>query len=98
MAKQIIWTVKAKNELLEILEYWLNRNKSNAFSVKLNKLIQKKLALISEYPNIGRKTDVENVFVSIVHQYLVYYQTDEKNIYVLTIRHGHQNPETLKLK
>ena len=35
MAKQIIWSRKAQNELLEILEYWVNQNKSNTFSLKI---------------------------------------------------------------
>ncbi|HLV47216.1 MAG TPA: hypothetical protein VKY32_09275 [Flavobacterium sp.] len=59
MAQQIVWTIKAKNEFIEILQYWKNRNKSNTFGLKLNKLIDEQLLLISDFPNIGRKTDVE---------------------------------------
>lgn len=59
MAKQIVWTNKAKKELMKILEYWMDRNKSNTFSKKLNKLIENQLLLISQYPEMGRKTDIK---------------------------------------
>ena len=98
MVKQIIWTAKAKNQLIDILEYWINRNKSNSFSIKLNNLIEEQLNLIAEFPNIGRKTDIQNVSIKVIHKYLLYYQIGEKNIFVLTIRHGSKNPKTLKLK
>lgn len=98
MAKQIVWTVKAKNELIDILEYWINRNKSNSFSIKLNRLFEQQLNLIAEFPKIGRKTDIPNVSIKVVHKYLLYYQIIGEYIYVLTIRHGSRNPKTLKLK
>ncbi|WP_336690085.1 MULTISPECIES: type II toxin-antitoxin system RelE/ParE family toxin [unclassified Chryseobacterium] len=72
MAKQIIWTKRASNEWLDILQYWINRNKSNSFSIKLNNLIKNNLELLSEFPDIGRKTDIPNVSVKIVHKYLLY--------------------------
>ena len=37
----VVWTPKAKEELKEILVYWKKRNKSNAYSVKLNAEAQK---------------------------------------------------------
>ena len=46
MAKKIIWTIQAKEELIEILQYWINRNKSKSFSIKLDNLIQEQLSLI----------------------------------------------------
>ena len=43
MVRTIIWTEKAKKELIEILKYWNNRNKSKSFSIKLNNLIEEQL-------------------------------------------------------
>ncbi|SEM47566.1 type II toxin-antitoxin system RelE/ParE family toxin [Chryseobacterium taichungense] len=98
MAKKIIWTNKAKKELVEILKYWIERNKSNVFSIKLNNLISEQLKLISEFPESGKRTDIPNVSLKIIHKYLLYYEMDNDTIYILTIRHGSKNPETLKLK
>lgn len=60
MAEQIIWTKKAKYELTDILQYWIDRNKSNSFSIRLNLLIEEELNLISKFPEIGKPTDVTN--------------------------------------
>lgn len=98
MAKKIVWTKKAKTELFEILEYWINRNKSKVFSIKLNTLINEHLSLLAEFPNLGRKSDINNVYVTIIHKYLLYYETRDNILYILTIRHGRRNPLSLKIK
>lgn len=96
MDKQIVWTSKAKKELREILEYWINRNKSKAFSKKLNKLINDQINLILEFPDIGRKTDIINVNIKVIHKYLLYYEITNETLHDLTIRHGSKNPELYK--
>lgn len=98
MVEKIIWTVKAKKELIEILQYWIERNKSNNFSSKLNSLIESQLNLIIEQPKIGRKTDIPNVYIKVIHKYLLYYEFINNTLYILTIRHGSQNPKTLNIK
>ena len=98
MAEKIVWTFKAKKELVEILQYWIDRNKSNAFSLKLNSLIEAQLYLILEQPKIGRKTDIPNVYIKIIHKYLLYYEFVNGILYILTIRHGSQNSENVELK
>jgi toxin YoeB len=80
MAGEIIWSPKAKSELIEILEYWVNRNKSNVYSLKLNQLIQEQLIFILEFPKIGRKTDIKNVYVKIIIDYLLYYEIEKLNV------------------
>ena len=97
MVKRIVWTVKAKSELLEILQYWINRNQSKTFSIKLNNLIEEQLHLIARFPGIGRATDIPNVNVKVVHKYLLYYEVMEEILVVLTIRHKSQNPGMLAL-
>ncbi|MFV0565176.1 MAG: type II toxin-antitoxin system RelE/ParE family toxin [Flavobacteriaceae bacterium] len=98
MVGKIIWTENAKNELVEILQYWIHRNKSNLFSIKLNTLIKEQLNLILDFPEIGKASDIPNVRIKMVHDYLLYYEFINGSLYILTIRHGSRNPKTLKLK
>ena len=98
MAQKIVWTQKAKRELIDILQYWVDRNKSNTFSLKLNSLIESQLNLILEQPKIGRKTDLPNVYIKVIHKYLLYYEFVNDTLYILTIRHGSQNSENIQLK
>lgn len=92
MAKRtIIWTTKANIERREILKYWINRNKSKAYSVKLNELFINSLIKLSENPKIGRKTNFNNVRVKIVRDYLIFYEFDLNELKVLSIWDGRRD-------
>lgn len=98
MARQIIWTLTAQSERREILEYWVKRNKSKAFSKKLNKLIISALRDVSKNPTIGRKTDFPNVRAKIVRDYLIFYEITPTSIYVLSVWDGRRDNTTRLLK
>src|SRR5690606_40227872 len=61
------------NERTEILQYWINRNKSKVYSLKLNALIKEEVNVLGKFPMIGKDTDVTNVKVKIIKDYLLYY-------------------------
>lgn len=89
MAKRkVIWTVKANKERKEILEYWMLRNKSKTFSIKLNKLILYNIGLLADHPAIGRKTDIDNVRVKIVRDYLIFYEFSNSELIILSLWDG----------
>ena len=94
---KIIWTEKANLERKEILDYWIHRNKSKSFSLKLNRLFIDNLKLLSSNPNIGRKTKFDNVRVKIIRDYLLFYEILEKEILVLSIWDGRRNPDDIIL-
>ncbi len=99
MAKRkIVWTEKANLERKEILKYWIDRNKSKSFSIKLNKLIIHDLKFLSSNPYTGRKTKIDNVRVITVRDYLLFYEILEEDILVLTIWDGRRHAKTLILK
>ena len=92
-----MWTKKANFERKEILEYWINRNKSKTYSSKLNILIIETLVQLSENPSVGRKSDFENIHVKIIHSYLLFYEFDSENLKVLSIWDGRRDqPNPLK--
>lgn len=99
MAKRKInWTEKANFERKEILQYWINRNKSKRYSIKLNKLFVETLKKTAENPMIGRKTDFdENVRVKIVRDYLLFYKFDDKQLKVLSIWDGNRDDNKLEV-
>ncbi len=93
MVKRIVWTENAHKERKEILLYWKNHNQSTTYSKKLNELIKKAIQLISAHPHIGRKTDVENVRVKLVRDYLLFYEETENTIIILSIWDNRRNPD-----
>jgi len=95
MALQIIWTDIAEEHLNEILYYWISRNRSTAYAIKLNELLEKAIQILSRYPNSGRKTNHKNLRVKIVRDYFVYYHYDEEYLYVTAICDMRREPESI---
>lgn len=98
MAKKIIWTHKANLERQEILDYWIQRNHSKAYSVKLNRLIIETLRILAERPEAGRKTEISNVRVKVIRDYLLFYEIDGNNLVVLTLWDGRRDQKSLNIK
>lgn len=99
MAKRkIIWTKKANIERKDILNFWIDHNKSKNYSIKLNKLFVENVNQIAETPTIGRETEFANVRVRIARSYLIFYEYSPKYIKILTVWDGVREENTLKLK
>jgi plasmid stabilization system protein ParE len=57
MAKyKIEWSIEARLDLIDILEFYINRNSSNSYSKKLNSKINRGLKLITNNPLIELKS------------------------------------------
>lgn len=92
MAKRkIIWTKTANLERKEILEYWILRNKSKRFSVRLNYLILQTLEVLRENPTIGRRTNIDNVRVKLIREYLLLYEFTDAELIILSIWDARRN-------
>jgi toxin YoeB len=96
MAKKVGWSLRAQNDRKKIFSYWNKRNKSNNYSIRLNRLFIEATKAISDYPKIGKITERENIRIKIVRDYLIVYKELENKIEVLTIFRSHQNPAKLK--
>jgi plasmid stabilization system protein ParE len=91
MAKQIIWSLRAHQDRKEILQYWRLKNQSATYSKKLNELFKKAVEIFVKHPQIGRKTDIKNIRVKLVRDYLII-------LLILTIWDNRRNPEELKIR
>lgn len=67
------------------------------FSIKLNKLIVGTIKQIAENPGIGRKTNLENIRVKIIRDYLLFYEFDESYLKVLTLWDGRRDENSLQV-
>lgn len=95
MAKRIIWSLRAQEDRKSILAYWAKRNKSNAYSIKLDTLFREALILIKNNPQIGKPTTIEQARVKTVRNYLLIYEEFEDAILLLTIWDSNRNPEKI---
>ena len=95
MAKRIIWSVDALNDKVLIFSYWNNRNKSNLYSRKLNKLFKDTIKSILKTPSLGRKTDEPGVKSIIAKDYLLLYEEGIETIKILRVWDSRQDPNKL---
>jgi len=92
---KIIWSHRAQIKLFEILDYYTQRNKSKAYSIKLYKRFAKELSVLHQQPELGIKTEIESVRGLIVDEYILFYEITAKQIMVHSVWDCRQNPKDL---
>ena len=95
MAKRVVWSLKAQSDRKAILAYWIERNKSNIYSRKLNFLFKEAVKLIAAFPKIGKLTDETNVRIKIVRDCFIIYEETKEEIHILTVWNSYQGPDKL---
>lgn len=94
MAKRrIVWTRRAEEELLSVLEYYNWRNESHKYSLKILGEVEIKTNLISSYPEIGRLTDNQKSRIAIIEHFLLFYEVEEQTTVILSFWDNRQDPK-----
>lgn len=96
MVREVVWSLRAREDRKQILQFWIKHNKSDTYSKKLDSLFRTAVKLIIEHPQIGKPTDWDNVRVKIIRDYLMIYELTESQIYIHCIWDSRQDPEKLK--
>lgn len=96
MAKRIvIWTRTADIQFVGILEYWVNRNKSNSYSKKLLNLVSKRTKQIAENPFIYKRVDFKDTRVASLGNFSIFYKVTNEEIIITAFWDNRQNPKKL---
>ncbi len=96
MNKTIIWTKRARSQRKEILKYWINHNKSNTYSSKLNTLFGLTTDSLSIHPELGRITEMENIRQKIIKSYKLFYKVIESEIFIIALVDMRRDPEEIR--
>ena len=93
MAKyKIEWSIEARLDLIDILEFYIIRNSSNSYGKKLNSRINRNLKLIANNPLIGFKSQVESVRALITEDFQIIYEITDSMILIIMIWDCHRDP------
>jgi len=95
--RKIIWSLKASNDLLSILEFYFHRNGNSVYSRKLLLEINTIVSLLPVHPLLGKSVSNASYRVIIRGHYEIFYRFNDENIIVITIWDSRQNPESKKL-
>lgn len=96
MAKRnVVWTRTADIQFIGILEYWVERNKSNTYSKKLIRWVAKRTEQIAKNPFSYKSTDFKDIRVASLGNFSIYYKVTDKQIIVSAFWDNRQDPEKL---
>lgn len=96
MAKRnVVWTRTADIQYVGILEYWIKRNKSSAYSKKLVQLVSERTKQIAQNPLLYKKTDFKDTRVVSLGNFSIYYKCSDSEIIVTAFWDNRQDPKTL---
>ena len=97
MAKRRVdWSRVALMDLVEIINYYNNRNKSKIYSKKLNSEIRYKLKTIDFTVALPQKTLIENLFYFTHNHIFVCFEIFDNDLRVQLIIDERRNPDTIK--
>ncbi|MGB6036109.1 MAG: type II toxin-antitoxin system RelE/ParE family toxin, partial [Cryomorphaceae bacterium] len=72
--REIIWSQRAEDELKEILDYYIVRNKSVTFSLKLLSLFTTTIQRIAVIPELGLSCENSSSRIFILKEYVIVYE------------------------
>jgi plasmid stabilization system protein ParE len=96
--RKIIWSPRAKNDLLSILDYYFKRNGSKTYCIKLNASLRASIRLLENHSELGVNSDIKNVRVLIHGDYGIFYEIKEDTIELITIWDSRQDQKKLEIK
>jgi len=91
MAKRIVFSKKAYADIDRIVEFNNLRNRSDRYSKRFIKNLNKELKLLIKHPQIGVATDEPGQLLFIWDDYYVFYIDYEVDIEITSIYHQKEN-------
>lgn len=90
---KIDWSLEARLDLIDILEFYIKQNGTVTYSFKLNSEINKSIKLVSKNPFIGVQTDYDSVRALISGNYQIVYEIFDQLILIIMIWDSRRDPE-----
>lgn len=90
---KVAWSIEARLDLLDILEFYFQRNGDAIYSRKLNSKINKSIKLAIKNPLLGLQTDNDSVRAIVTGDYQIIYEIIEKTILIVMVWDCRRNPE-----
>ena len=90
---KIDWSIETRLDLIDILDFYIKRNNSKTYSIKLNAKINKSTKLISKNPFLGIPTDLSSVRALITGDYQIIYEIFDQLILIIMVWDCRRDPE-----
>lgn len=95
---KIKWSLKAQRELNSTIIYWNKRNKSETYSKKILKEVEKKQDFLERNPNSGTPLNYKSVFkIQVLKFFSLVYELSIEEIRIVSFWDNRRNPENLEI-
>jgi plasmid stabilization system protein ParE len=94
---KIEWSVDARLDLIDILEFYVKQNGTTTYSFKLNSEIDKTVKLLSKNPALGINTNYDSVRTFVNGNSQIIYEIFDQLILIIMILDCRRNPEEKKI-
>lgn len=91
--KEVIWSIRAKEEFQHILDFYINRNGSPNYSLQLLTETEAIVKLLETQHFLGRRTDNSSTRVFVNHTFLIFYEIGEVYLEIVSYWDNRQDPE-----
>jgi plasmid stabilization system protein ParE len=93
MAKfKIEWSLEARLDLIDILDFYIELNGTNTYSIKLHSKIKRGIKLLSNNPYLGIPTEFDSIRAFVTGDYQVIYEMFDQLILVIMIWDCRRDP------
>ena len=96
--KEIIWSDLAKLEFSNVLEFYVFKNGSSDYSLKILEEVEDLLETLSKNEFIGRLTSNKITRVIPMKVYLIFYEINANQIEILSFWDNRQDIKNRKIK
>lgn len=85
---QIKWMPTAEQEYFSNLEFWINHNNSNEYSLKIIAKVEEIEHLLSQNPGIGKITNQELSVLKVIvlKKFYIYYKIIDNTVNILAFK------------
>ena len=96
--KEIIWSEIAKLQFANVLEYYVERNGNENYSLKLLDEVEDLLNTLSNSELIGRLTSNKFTRIITMKVYLIFYEINDNRIHIVSFWDNRQDIVRRKIK
>jgi len=90
---KVKWSLEARLDLIDILEFYIKRNGNSVYSRKLHQSINKNIKYLKSNPFLGKQTDDPSIRVLITGDYEILYEVLDKLLLIVMIWDSRRDPE-----
>lgn len=90
---KVEWSIEARLDLLDILEFYFQRNGNANYSRKLNSKINKSIKFVTKNTLLGLQTAIDSVRAIVTGDYQIIYEIIENTLLIAMVWDCRRNPE-----